>query len=67
MSKSPAELKNLLDKRNKTSLKGFMELSKINRVLFQTMRLLKKAALSELNEKAKGIIESFLKNETKFF
>jgi len=60
-------LRRLLMQRNKTSLKGFIKLSKINRVLFQTLKLMQKAACGELNPKAQGIIFSFLRNEKEFF
>ena len=66
-NKQDPALKKLLDQRNKTSLKGFVKLSKVNRVLFQTMKLLKIASKNELNDKANNIIDSFIKNESEFF
>jgi hypothetical protein len=52
-----------LGKRNKTSLKGFLELGGENRVLFWVMRILENAAKGEMSEKARGIIDTFLRTE----
>jgi len=38
------QIKDILSKRNSTSLKGFKELSQVNEMLFDTLSLLKAAA-----------------------
>lgn len=57
----------LLLYKKSTSLKGFLKLGQMNRVLFQTLKLLKQGTNGQMNEKAMKIIDDFLKYESEFF
>lgn len=57
----------LLKHKKSTSLKGFLSLGRINKMLFQTLKLLKAATLDSLNDKAINIIDNFLKKEYAYF
>ena len=59
-----------LENRDNTSLKGFIEMGKSNRCLFQVIRLLKCACEKDVNPlhpKARNIIDSFLSKEKEFY
>jgi len=60
-------IKRQLKNRENTSLKGFIELAKINKCLFDVIKLLNCEASTILNSKAGSIINSFLSNEMDFY
>ena len=57
------ELEELVSFKKGTSLKGFIELSKINDILFKLLKMLQKATHESMNAKAIKIVQDFLKHE----
>lgn len=57
----------LLHYKKSTSLRGFLKLGEMNRVLFQTLKLLKLGTQRQMNDKAMKIVDDFLKYESELF
>ena len=57
----------ILCKRDATSLKGYKELGKVNRVLFSCIKLMKFLTSDLLQEKEINIIDNFLNFELHYY